>query len=112
MSRQTPEVEEHEKLVANRFGVATQYIPVTTRTRLLHQNSVTTLSKYVATKFKKELREQVTTEDCMLRQWTTTKTEKYVATELSRSRHSDQFGPEFWGSTTQLMMCGLTLGSK
>ena len=28
MSRQTPEAEGHEKLVANRFGVATQYIPV------------------------------------------------------------------------------------
>ena len=40
MSRQTPEAEGHEKLVANRFGVSTQYIPVATRTRLLHQNSV------------------------------------------------------------------------
>ena len=56
MSRQTPEVEGHEKLVANRFGVTTQYIPVSTRTRLLHQNYLATLSKSVATEFKKELR--------------------------------------------------------
>ena len=56
MSRQTPEVERHEKLVANRFGVATQYIPVEIRTRLLHQNYVATLSKFVAIESKKELR--------------------------------------------------------
>ena len=56
MSRQILEAEGHKKLVAKWFGVATQDIPVTTRTRLLHQNSVTTLSKSVATKFKKELR--------------------------------------------------------
>ena len=49
MSRQTPEAEGHEKLVANRFGVVTQYFPITTRTRLLHQNYVATLSKSVAT---------------------------------------------------------------
>ena len=36
MSRQIPEAEGHEKLVANRFGVATQDIPFATRTRLLH----------------------------------------------------------------------------
>ena len=36
MSRQTPEAEGHEKVFANRFGVATQYIHVATRTRLLH----------------------------------------------------------------------------
>ena len=60
MSRQTSEAGSHEKLVANRFGVATQYIPVATRTRLQHQNSV-------ATEFKKELREQVAVKDCMLR---------------------------------------------
>ena len=47
MSRQTPEAEGHEKLVANRFGVTTQYILVAIRTRLLHQNSITTLSKSV-----------------------------------------------------------------
>ena len=39
MSRHNLEAEEHEKLVANRFGVATQYIPIAIRTRLLHQNS-------------------------------------------------------------------------
>ena len=32
MSQQTPEAKGHEKLVANRFGVATQYIHVATRT--------------------------------------------------------------------------------
>ena len=37
MSRQIPEAEGYEKLVANRFGVATQGIPVAIRTRLLHQ---------------------------------------------------------------------------
>ena len=63
LSRRTPEAEGHEKLVANRFGVATQYIYVVTRTRLLHQNSVMTLSKSIATRFKKELREQVATEE-------------------------------------------------
>ena len=47
MSRQTPEEQGHEKLVANRFGVTTQGIPVTTRTRLLNKIYVATLSKYV-----------------------------------------------------------------
>ena len=61
------EVEGLEKLYANRFGVATQDIPVATRTRLLHQNSIATLSKSFTTKSKKELREQVATKDCMLR---------------------------------------------
>ena len=67
MSRQTLEAEGHERVVPNRFGVATHYIPVATRTRSLHQNSIATLSKHVATESKKELREQVTIEDCMLR---------------------------------------------
>ena len=62
MSQQTPEAEGHEKLVINRFGVTTQYISVVIRTRLLHQNSVATLSKSIVIKFKKELREQVATE--------------------------------------------------
>ena len=61
MSRQTLEVEGHEKLILNRFSVATQYIPVAMRTRLLHQNSIATLSKSVATGSKKELKEQVAT---------------------------------------------------
>ena len=43
MSQQIPEAEGHEKLVANRFSVATQDIPIATRTRLLHQNYVATL---------------------------------------------------------------------
>ena len=57
MSRQTPRAEEHEKQGAYRFGVVTQYIPVATRPRLLHQNFVVTLSKSVETESKKELRE-------------------------------------------------------
>ena len=32
-----------------------------------------------------------------------TQTESSVATDLSMSRQRDQFGPEFWESTTQLM---------
>ena len=80
MSRQTPEAEGHEKLVANRFGIATQYIPVATRTRLLHQNYVATLSKSVTTEFKNELREQLLIEDCILRQRPATKNENSVAT--------------------------------
>ena len=67
MSRQTSKVEGHEKMVANRLGVATQYILVATRARLLHQNYVATLSKSVVKESKKELREPVATEDCMLR---------------------------------------------
>ena len=67
MSRQTPEAEGHEKLVAKTFGVTTQYSHVETKTRLLHQNYVTTLSKSIATESKKKLREQVATKDCMLR---------------------------------------------
>ena len=85
MSRQTPEAKGHEKLVANKFGVATQYIPVATRTRLLQKNYVATLSKSVATEFKKELREQVTTEECMRRQRSTKKTENSIVIELSMS---------------------------
>ena len=45
MSGQILEVEGNEKFVANKFGVATQDILVATRIRLLHQNSVTILSK-------------------------------------------------------------------
>ena len=83
MSRHIPEAEGHEKLFANRFGVATQGIPVATRTRLLHKNFVLTLSKSIATESKKDLREQVATKDFLLRQRPTTKTENFVATELS-----------------------------
>ena len=86
MLRQILEGEGHEKLVANRLGVATQGTPIATRTRLLHHNFVTTLSMFVATESKKELREQVTTKDCMLRQRPMTKSKKSVATKLARSR--------------------------
>ena len=61
MSRQTLEVEEHEKLDENRFGVTTQGIPVKTRTGLLNKIYVVTLSKYVATQSKSKPREQVAT---------------------------------------------------
>ena len=63
MSRQTPEGQEHEKLVANMFGVMTQGIPIATRTRLMNKIYVTTLSKYVATQSKSKPREQVATEN-------------------------------------------------
>ena len=46
MSRQNPKAKGHEKLVANRFDVN---IPVVTRTRILHQDYVATLSKSVPT---------------------------------------------------------------
>ena len=49
MSRHTPTEQGHEKLGAQRFGVATQGIAVATRTRLLNTNYVVTLSKYVPT---------------------------------------------------------------
>ena len=68
MSRQTPEEQGHEKLGANRFGVATQGIPVTTRTSLLNTIYVVTLSKYIATQSKSKPREQVATEYKKLRQ--------------------------------------------
>ena len=68
MSRQTPKGQGHEKLVANKFGVATQRIPVATRTRLLNKIYVTTLSKYVTTQSKSKPREKVTTENKKLRQ--------------------------------------------
>ena len=86
MSRQTLEVNGHEKLVGNKFGIATQYILVATRTRLLQQNFFVTLSKSIAIEFKKELREQVVTEDYMLRQRLGTKTENSIVTELSMLR--------------------------
>ena len=54
MSRQTPDEQGHEKLGANRFGVATQGIPITIRTRLL--NTI-----YVVTHSKSKPREQVAT---------------------------------------------------
>ena len=85
MSRQIPEAEGHEKLVVNRFGIVTQDIPIATRTRLLHQNPVPTLSKSIATESKKKLRNQVMIENNRLRQRPSTKAENSVATELSMS---------------------------
>ena len=67
MSQQTPEEQGHEKLGANRFGVATQGIPVVTRTRLLNIIYVATLSKYVATQSKSKPKEQVAIEHKKLR---------------------------------------------
>ena len=61
MSQQIPVTEGNEKLVANKFGVATQEINVAIRTRLLNKNIVATLSKSVAIESKNKLREQVTT---------------------------------------------------
>ena len=101
----------YKELGATSFCVATQDIPVETRTRLLDQNSVATLSKFVAIESKTKLREQFAIENCMLRQRPATKTENSVATECFMSRHSIQFRPEFWGSTTQLLKCGPTLES-
>ena len=68
MSRQTPEGQGHEKLGANRFGVATQGISVWTRTRLLKEIYVATSTKYVATQIKNKPREKVATENEKLRQ--------------------------------------------
>ena len=58
MSRQTLEEQGREKLVANKFGVATQGILVVTRTRLLNKIYVVTLSKYVGTQSKSKPRER------------------------------------------------------
>ena len=80
MSRQIPEAEGHEKLVVNRLSVATQDILVAKRIRQLHQNSVATLSKFVVTESKEELRNYVATKNCMLRQRPATKTENSIAT--------------------------------
>ena len=68
MSRQTPEEQGYEKLVANRFSVTTKGIPVATRTRLLNKIYVATLSNYVATQSKSKLRERVATKNKKLRQ--------------------------------------------
>ena len=67
MSQQTLKGQEHEKMVANRFGVVTQGIPFTTRTRLLNKIYVVTLPKYVATQSKSKPREHVATENKKLR---------------------------------------------
>ena len=76
--------------------MATQGIPVATRTRLLNTIYVTTLSKYVATQSKSKPKkisrgriQEATIEAA-------TKTESSVVTNLSMSRQIDQFGQEFW----------------
>ena len=62
MSRQTSEGQGHEKLGANKFGVATQGIFVATITRLLKEIYVATSIKYVATQIKNKPREKVVIE--------------------------------------------------
>ena len=57
MSRHIPEAKGNEKLVANKFGVATQDIYVVKRTRLLNKIYVATLSKFVTTESKNKPRE-------------------------------------------------------
>ena len=88
---------------ANRFGVATQGISITTITRLLKEIYVATSTKYVATQIKNKPREKVATEKREAMIEAATKTRGSIVTELSMSRVRDQFGPEFWGSTIQLM---------
>ena len=68
MSRQTLAEQGHEKLGTNMFGVATQGIPVATRTRMFDTNYVATLSKYVTTQSKSKPRKQVATKYKKLRQ--------------------------------------------
>ena len=103
MSRQTPEGQEHEKLGVNRFDVATQGIYVSTITRLLKEIYVVTSTKYVATQIKNKPREKVATEKREATIEEATKIGGSVATELFTSRQRDQFRPEFWGFTMQLM---------
>ena len=97
MSQHTLEGQGHEKLGANRFGVTTQGISVAT---IIY---VTTSKKHVATQIKDKPKERVVTEKREATTEEATKAGGYVATKLSMSRPKDQFGPEFWGSTTQLM---------
>ena len=52
----------YKELGATNF-ISVQDIPVVTRTRLLNQNFVVTLSKSVAMESKKKLREQVATKN-------------------------------------------------
>ena len=86
ISRQFPEAEVYKELGETNFVSRHKTSPVTTRTRLLHQNSIATLSKSIKTESKKKLRESVLTKNYMLQQKPTTKTKDSVATELSLSR--------------------------
>ena len=52
MPQQNPKAGGHKKLAANRFCVATQSNHVATQLRLLHHNSVATVSKFVVTELK------------------------------------------------------------
>ena len=88
---------------ANRFGVATQGNYIATITRLLKEIYVATSTKYVATQIKNKPREKVAIEKREATTEEETKTEGFVAIELSMSQQRDQFGPEFWESTMQLM---------
>ena len=103
MSQQTPKRQVHGKLSANRFGVATQGISIATRAILLKEIYVTTLTKYIATQIKNKHREKVVTKKREATTKEETKTGSYVLTKLPISRQRDQFGPEFWGFTMQLM---------
>ena len=98
MSRQTPEGQDHKKLGANRFGVATQGISVAIITRLLKEIYVVTSTKYVATKIKNKPREKVATGKREATIEEATKTGGSVMTKLSLFQQRYQFGPEFWGS--------------
>ena len=62
-----------------------------------------TSTKYVATQIKNKPREKVATEKLEATIDEATKIRGFVATVLSMSRQRDQFGPEFRGSTMQLM---------
>ena len=103
MSRQTPKGQDHEKLGENWFGVVTQGISITTITRLLKEIYVATSTKYVATQIKNKPREKVAIKKREATTEEVTKTRRSILTELSMSRQRDQFGPEFWGPTMQLM---------
>ena len=61
MSLQFPEAEKHERAGCNKFYVATQDNLVATRTKLLHQNYVATLSKFAAIESKEKLKESIVT---------------------------------------------------
>ena len=80
MSRQTPERQEHEKLGAKRFSVATQGIYVATITRLLKEIYVATSTKYVATQIKNKPREKVAIEKLEATTKEVTKTRGSVTT--------------------------------
>ena len=103
MLRQTPTEQGHEKLGANKLGVATQGIPVATRTRLQNTNYVVALSKYVPTQFKSKPKERVATEFKKIQQRQRQRLKAMWRHKFFMLRQRDQFRLEFWGSTMQLM---------